>query len=63
MSLDQFAITRKWPAKHSDRLQLYSLPTPNVKVSRFINVQRVLDAFLARPAVKTGLEIPRRIAA
>src|SRR5690606_21060481 len=32
--LDQFAITRKWPAAHPGRLQLYSLPTPNgVKVS------------------------------
>jgi GSH-dependent disulfide-bond oxidoreductase len=29
-----FAITRKWPAQHPDRLQLYSLPTPNgVKVA------------------------------
>ena len=29
-----FAITRKWPAQHPNRLQLYSLPTPNgVKVS------------------------------
>jgi GSH-dependent disulfide-bond oxidoreductase len=27
-------ITRKWPAQHPDRIQLYSLPTPNgVKVS------------------------------
>ncbi len=27
-------ITRKWPAQYPDRLQLYSLPTPNgVKVS------------------------------
>jgi GST-like protein len=27
-------ITAKWPARHPDRLQLYSLPTPNgVKVS------------------------------
>jgi GST-like protein len=34
MSLDEFAIVGKWPAKHPDRLQLYSLPTPNgVKVS------------------------------
>ncbi len=33
-ALSQFAITRKWPALHPDRLQLYSLPTPNgVKVS------------------------------
>ncbi|MGF7148149.1 GST-like protein [Sphingomonas zeicaulis] len=33
-SLDDFAITRRWPAQHPDRLQLYSLPTPNgVKVS------------------------------
>ena len=32
--LDAFPITRKWPAKHPERLQLYSLPTPNgVKVS------------------------------
>ena len=29
-----FPITRKWPPRHPDRLQLYSLPTPNgVKVS------------------------------
>ncbi|MES2842635.1 MAG: glutathione S-transferase N-terminal domain-containing protein [Pseudomonadota bacterium] len=33
-SLDKFPITQKWPAQHPDRLQLYSLPTPNgVKVS------------------------------
>src|SRR5580704_2492121 len=32
--LFQFPITRKWPAGHPDRIQLYSLPTPNgVKVS------------------------------
>ncbi|MBU1359217.1 MAG: glutathione S-transferase N-terminal domain-containing protein [Gammaproteobacteria bacterium] len=31
--LSDFPITRKWPAQHPDRLQLYSLPTPNgVKV-------------------------------
>jgi GST-like protein len=29
-----FPITKKWPAAHPERLQLYSLPTPNgVKVS------------------------------
>ncbi len=29
-----FPITKKWPAQHPERLQLYSLPTPNgVKVS------------------------------
>src|ERR1700742_4544207 len=27
--LSDFAITKKWPAAHPDRLQLYSLPTPN----------------------------------
>ena len=33
-TLTDFPITRKWPAQHPDRLQLYSLPTPNgVKVS------------------------------
>jgi GST-like protein len=32
--LSRFPITQKWPAQHPDRLQLYSLPTPNgVKVS------------------------------
>jgi GST-like protein len=32
--LSAFPITRKWPAQHQDRLQLYSLPTPNgVKAS------------------------------
>ncbi len=32
--LSAFPITRKWPAAHPDRIQLYSLPTPNgVKVS------------------------------
>jgi GST-like protein len=32
--LSTFPITRKWPARHPDRLQLYSLATPNgVKVS------------------------------
>ena len=32
--LSSFPITRKWPARHPERLQLYSLPTPNgVKVS------------------------------
>jgi GST-like protein len=32
--LSSFAITRKWPAQHPERIQLYSLPTPNgVKAS------------------------------
>jgi len=32
--LAAFPITNKWPARHPERLQLYSLPTPNgVKVS------------------------------
>jgi len=32
--LSAFPITRKWPAHDPERLQLYSLPTPNgVKVS------------------------------
>ena len=34
LSLSPFPIHRKWPAQHPQRLQLYSLPTPNgVKVS------------------------------
>lgn len=33
-NLSAFPVTRKWPARHPERLQLYSLPTPNgVKVS------------------------------
>ena len=32
--LSAFAITRKWPAQHPDRIQLYSQTTPNgVKIS------------------------------
>jgi GST-like protein len=32
--LSTFLVTKKWPAQHPGRLQLYSLPTPNgVKVS------------------------------
>jgi GST-like protein len=32
--LSAFPITKKWPAQHPERIQLYSLPTPNgVKVS------------------------------
>ena len=27
--LDAFPITKKWPAQHPDRIQLYSLNTPN----------------------------------
>ncbi len=33
-TLSSFPITQRWPAKHPERLQLYSWPTPNgVKVS------------------------------
>lgn len=33
-TLADFPITAKWPARHPDRIQLYSLPTPNgVKAS------------------------------
>jgi GSH-dependent disulfide-bond oxidoreductase len=32
--LSAYPITQKWPPRHPDRIQLYSLPTPNgVKVS------------------------------
>jgi len=32
--ISHFPITKKWPAQHPERIQLYSLPTPNgVKVS------------------------------
>ena len=32
--LSAFPITARWPAAHPDRIQLYSLPTPNgVKTS------------------------------
>ncbi|GAA0778918.1 glutathione S-transferase [Roseibium denhamense] len=36
-SLSDFEITRKWPAQHPDRIQLYSFPTPNgIKVSAML---------------------------
>jgi GST-like protein len=32
--LSAFAITKKWPARYPERLQLYSVPTPNgIKIS------------------------------
>lgn len=35
--LSDFEITKKWPAQHPDRLQLYSLATPNgIKVSTML---------------------------
>src|SRR6218665_366787 len=35
--LSAFPITAKWPAQHPDRIQLYSLPTPNgIKVSAML---------------------------
>src|SRR5882724_6107737 len=35
--LSAFPITKKWPAQYPDRIQLYSLPTPNgVKVSAML---------------------------
>jgi GST-like protein len=35
--LSEFLVTKKWPALQPDRLQLYSLPTPNgVKVSAML---------------------------
>ncbi|WP_114810071.1 glutathione S-transferase N-terminal domain-containing protein [Paraburkholderia kururiensis] len=35
--LSAFPITARWPAQHPDRIQLYSLPTPNgVKVSAML---------------------------
>jgi GST-like protein len=36
-NLSDFPITKKWPPQHPDRIQLYSLPTPNgVKVSTML---------------------------
>src|SRR4051794_40625937 len=36
-ALSSFRLTEKWPPRHPDRLQLYSLPTPNgVKVSMIL---------------------------
>lgn len=35
--LSDFPITQKWPAQHPDRIQLYSLPTPNgIKASAML---------------------------
>ncbi|MEP6825716.1 MAG: glutathione S-transferase N-terminal domain-containing protein [Ramlibacter sp.] len=40
--LTSFPITRKWPAQHPDRIQLYSLPTPNgVKASIMLEETRL----------------------
>lgn len=35
--LSAYPITERWPAKHPDRIQLYSVPTPNgIKVSAML---------------------------
>ena len=49
-NLHTFPITRKWPAQHPDRIQLYSLPTPNgVKVSVALEeMQLPYEAHLVR---------------
>jgi GST-like protein len=40
--LASFPITKKWPAQHPERIQLYSLPTPNgVKVSIMLEETRL----------------------
>ncbi|MEP3048521.1 MAG: glutathione binding-like protein [Roseibium sp.] len=37
VKLSSFQITQKWPAQYPDRIQLYSLPTPNgIKVSAML---------------------------
>ena len=42
--LSAFPITGKWPARHPDRIQLYSLPTPNdVKVSIMLEETGLAD--------------------
>ncbi len=34
---EDFPVTRKWPARHPDRIQYYGLPTPNgVKISTML---------------------------
>ena len=44
--LSAFPITRRWPAAHPDRLQLYSLNTPNgVKVSIMLETFTPLGVF------------------
>jgi len=42
MDLSAFPITARWPARHPDRIQLYSVPTPNgVKVSILLEEARL----------------------
>jgi GST-like protein len=46
--LSTFPITRKWPAQHPDRRQLYSLPTPNgVKVAIVLQRSAIFDPIAA----------------
>lgn len=49
---EDFPIAKKWPPRHPERLQLYSLPTPNgVKVSIMLE-----EAGLAYEAHRVGFE-------
>ena len=41
-NLSKFPITQTWPAQHPERIQLYSLPTPNgVKISIMLEETRL----------------------
>ena len=45
--LSDFPITKKWPARFPDRIQLYSLPTPNgVKASIMLNPNNKIPALI-----------------
>ena len=52
---DDFPITTKWPPRHPERLQLYSLPTPNgVKVEQITATGVVLEAVGRRFRLEAG---------
>jgi len=61
-SLADFPVTKKWPPKHPDRIQLVGFCGAGdlVEFHQYVSARRALDAFVARPAVQRGLTIPKR---
>jgi GST-like protein len=52
--LSGFEVTRKWPAQHPDRLQLYSMPTPNGVKAAIMLEETGLPYEVHRVAFETG---------
>ena len=64
-AISDYPITKRWPAAHPDRLQLYSLPTPNgVKVSiRLEEIGLPYEPLTNAPVIPKQLQLGLRFRA